>query len=205
VTVSVCVTPGASAAATAGVVGALRAAGVAGEVVVAPAARGRDGLRHVLAGLGGDIVCVVDAGLPGCGAHVARTLAGALLGDRELAFVAAVHGDGAGAGGRVAALTARPLLRAFHPELGALREPLAREFAVRRALLARTAPGAGLALPIALALDAYAGGGLRRLGEVDVGARPHAVRPLEEEALTAADVVAELARRLRRDGRLRCA
>ncbi len=65
-------------------------------------------------------------------------------------------------GGRVTELTARPLLAAFYPELGRIRQPLAGEIAARRELLERLPFCTGYGVDIALLLDACADVGIAR-------------------------------------------
>lgn len=90
-------------------------------------------------------------------------------------------GAGAGRGGRVTELVARPLLALLWPELGRLRQPLAGETAARRPLLERLPFAIGYGVEIGLLIDTYQSAGLRAIAEVDLGIRWHA--PQEDEAL----------------------
>jgi glucosyl-3-phosphoglycerate synthase len=105
-------------------------------------------------------------------------------------------------GGRVTELTARPLLAAFYPELAAIRQPLAGEFAARRELLERMAFCTGYGVEMGLLLDVYAELGLGAIAQVDLDSRQNRHRPLEELAPMSAAVLAVVASRLRREGRL---
>jgi glucosyl-3-phosphoglycerate synthase len=153
-----------------------------------------DVLWRALSVLDGDVVCFVDAGCESLGA-----LLGRLAGDPAVGFVSGARPH---AGGRVGALTARPLIDAFYPELATLRQPLPAAFAARRDLLEALpfCTGDGVALALLLATCAHAGSGA--VAEVDLGARRHALPALEDEAPIAAGVLAAVTRWLHRDGRL---
>ena len=159
-----------------------------------------DALWRALSVLEGDLVCFIDPEPAGI-ADAACELLGPLAGDATLQFVTGVRSGG---GGRVGALTARPLLDAFYPELSVLRQPLSTEFAARRDLLEELAFGTGHGVEIALLLDACAGAGLDAVAQVELGARTDRRRPLEGEGDVAADVLGAVTQRLRRDGRLAC-
>ncbi|MEH3054650.1 MAG: glucosyl-3-phosphoglycerate synthase [Patulibacter minatonensis] len=93
--------------------------------------------------------------------------------------------DGRGAvlphgGGRVTELTAKPLLRAFFPQLARLGQPLAGELAARTDLL-RTLPFVtGYGVDVALLIDAAERCGAAAIGEVRVAPRQNRHRPLGE-------------------------
>jgi len=159
-----------------------------------------DALWRALSVLDGDLVCFVDPAPPGIG-RAACALLGPLVCDPVLQFVT---GAQSGGGGRVGALTARPLLDAFYPELSVLRQPLSTEFAARRDLLDELAFGTGHGVELALLLDACASAGLDAVAQVEIGARSDRQRPLEGEGDVAADVLGAVTQRLRRDGRLAC-
>jgi glucosyl-3-phosphoglycerate synthase len=63
----------------------------------------------------------------------------------------------------VTELMARPLLAAFYPELGDIRQPLAGEFAARRDLLEQMAFCTGYAVEIGLLLDVYSAIGINAI------------------------------------------
>jgi glucosyl-3-phosphoglycerate synthase len=153
-----------------------------------------DLLWRALSVLDGDLVCFVEAAPDACG------LLAPLVGDRVLQFVA---GARPGDGGRVAALTAQPLLDAFYPELAStLQRPFPTAFAARRELLDTLAFSTGHGVTIGLLLDVWLRAGPAVIAEVELAACPRALPPLEAEAPVAADVLAAVTRRLRRDGRL---
>jgi glucosyl-3-phosphoglycerate synthase len=158
-----------------------------------------DVLWRGLSVLEGDVVCFVDAASETLDAHDVRALLEPLAGDPAVGFVSGARPFG---GGRVGALTARPLIDAFYPELAVLRQPLPAAFAARRELLEALpfCTGDGVAIALLLAVCAHAGSGA--VAEVGLGARRHILPALEDEAPIAADVLAAVTRHLHRDGRL---
>ena len=105
-------------------------------------------------------------------------------------------------GGRVTELTARPLLQAFYPQLAAFHQPLAGEMAGRRELLERIAFCTGYAVETGLLLDVHADVGLEAMAQVDLDVRQNRHQPIGDLTAMAADVVAAVSSRLRREGRL---
>ncbi len=169
-----------------------------------------DALWRALSVLDGDLVCFVDADSEDFGARFPCGLLGPLVCERGVRFVKGFYRrpfrhDATTAptgGGRVTELTARPLLAAFYPELAAVRQPLAGEIAARRDLLERLPFATGYAVEIALLLDVHAATGIGALAQVDLDVRQNRHRPLEELAPMAAEVLAAVTGRLRRQGRL---
>jgi len=159
-----------------------------------------DALWRALSVLDGDVVCFLDPEPTGI-AQAACALLGPLAGDPVIQFVTGIR---SGDEERVGALTARPLLDAFYPELSVLRQPLSTEFAARRDLLEELAFGTGHGVEIGLVLDACASAGADAVAQVEIGARPIRQRPLEGDGPVAADVLGAVTQRLRRDGRLAC-
>jgi glucosyl-3-phosphoglycerate synthase len=170
-----------------------------------------DAMWRALTVLTGDLVCFVDADSEDFGAHFATGLLGPLICAPRLQFVKGFYrrpfktGSGhveASGGGRVTELTARPLLAAFYPQLAAIHQPLAGEFAARRELLERMAFCTGYGVEIALLLDVYADLGIEAIAQVDLDVRQNRHQPLEDLAPMATAVLAAVTRRLRRAGRL---
>jgi glucosyl-3-phosphoglycerate synthase len=157
-----------------------------------------------------DVVCYLDADSEDFGAHFACGMIGPLVCERGISFVKGAYrrpfklGDTAAAegGGRVTELTARPLLNLFHPELAALRQPLAGEIAARRDLLERLPFCTGYAVEIALLIDAHAEAGLDALAQVDLDVRQNRHQSLSDLGPMAYAVLRAVAERLERDGRL---
>ncbi len=170
-----------------------------------------DAMWRALPVLTGDIVCFLDADSEEFGAHFACGLLGPLLCSPEIAFVKGFYkrpfrvGDLTlpDEGGRVTELTARPLLNLFYPELAAVAQPLAGEIAARRELLEQLPFVTGYGVDIALLLDAYAAVGLGALAQVDLDVRQNDHQSLRDLGQMAFAVLAAVASRLEREGRLR--
>jgi glucosyl-3-phosphoglycerate synthase len=84
-----------------------------------------------------------------------------------------------GGGGRVTELVARPLINLFYPELSGLIQPLAGEYAGRRALLEAIPFFTGYAVEIGHLIDAAERVGIEGLGQVDLERRVHRNQELE--------------------------
>jgi glucosyl-3-phosphoglycerate synthase len=84
-----------------------------------------------------------------------------------------------GGGGRVTELVARPLINLFFPELSGLIQPLAGEYAGRRALLEAIPFFTGYAVEIGHLIDATERLGIEGLGQVDLERRVHRNQELE--------------------------
>ncbi len=84
-----------------------------------------------------------------------------------------------GGGGRVTELVARPLINLFFPELSGLIQPLAGEYAGRRALLESIPFFTGYAVEMGHLIDAAERVGIEGLGQVDLERRIHRNQELE--------------------------
>lgn len=104
-------------------------------------------------------------------------------------------------GGRVTELTARPLIRALFPELGHIRQPLAGEYALRRATALEIPFAAGYGVEAGLLIDVARLHGPASVTQVDLGERRHRNRPLAELAPMADIVAATLLERAGLDDR----
>ena len=175
-----------------------------------PALGKGDAMWRALCVLRGDYVCYVDADSQRFGPHFVTGLLGPLLTHHEVAFVKGFYrrpfrvGDVTlpDEGGRVTELMARPLLRAFYPELAAVEQPLAGEIAARRDLLVQLPFVTGYGVDIALLLDAYRVAGLDALAQVDLDERQNDHQPLRELGSMASAVLEAVCSRLIREGRL---
>ncbi|WP_406478926.1 glucosyl-3-phosphoglycerate synthase [Streptomyces platensis] len=130
----------------------------------------------------GDIICFVDADLREFSAAFVSGIIGPLLTDPGIQFVKAMYdrpletGDesaGAGQGGRVTELVARPLLNLHWPQLAGFVQPLGGEYAARRSLLERLPFPVGYGVELGLLVDSLHTVGLDALAQVDVGVRKH--------------------------------
>jgi glucosyl-3-phosphoglycerate synthase len=169
-----------------------------------------DAMWRALSVLRGDVVCFLDADSREFGGHFATGLIGPLLCAPGVSFVKAHYrrpfrvGDVTlpEGGGRVTELMARPLLERFYPELAAVRQPLAGEFAARRELLERLPFTTGYGVEIALLVDAWRAVGVEGLAQVDLDVRQNAHKTLPELAPMADEVLAAAMVRLEREARL---
>lgn len=89
------------------------------------------------------------------------------------------HGAATG-GGRVTELAAKPLLRAFFPELGFVDQPLAGEYAIRREQAVSVPFVAGYGVEMGLLIDVYSEHGAQAITQVPLPDRVHRNRPLSE-------------------------
>ena len=93
-------------------------------------------------------------------------------------------------------LVARPLLDLYRPELAAVVQPLAGEWAIRRAAFAALSVPVGYGVEIATLLDVFASAGLEAIAQVDLGDRAHAHQSVHDLAVMAAEMLAVAGRRL---------
>ncbi|PKW26797.1 glucosyl-3-phosphoglycerate synthase [Phycicoccus duodecadis] len=129
----------------------------------------------------GDVLVFLDADLIEWGPHFVSGLLGPLLTEPSVMLVKAVYdrplldeqGHEAESGGRVTELVARPLLALHHPELTGLVQPLAGEWAVRRAAIERFSVPVGYGVEIAALVDTAAAHGADAIAQVDLGRRTH--------------------------------
>jgi glucosyl-3-phosphoglycerate synthase len=149
----------------------------------------------------GDLVVFLDADVRNFGAHFVTGLLGPLLLDDGVMLVKGAYrrpGDGGPAeGGRVTELLAKPLLRRLFPELAFVRQPLAGEVAVRRAVLDDLVLEPGYGVEIGMLLDVAARYGPSAVAQVDLGERIHRNRPLAHLAGQADEVLAAVLARCR--------
>jgi glucosyl-3-phosphoglycerate synthase len=136
--------------------------------------------------LDGDIVAWVDTDISNIQPRFVYGLLGPLLAEPQLHYVKgfyqrpirqgdALHAEG---GGRVTELMARPLINLFFPELSGVIQPLAGEYAGRRALLEQVPFFTGYAVEIGLLIDILEHAGLSAIGQVDLERRIHRNQPL---------------------------
>jgi glucosyl-3-phosphoglycerate synthase len=169
-----------------------------------------DAMWRVLSVLAGDVVCYLDADTEDFQAHFATGLLGPLVCEQGVQFVKACyrrpfeHGGVAvpEGGGRVNHLTARPALALFYPDLVGVRQPLAGEVAARRELLGRLPFATGYGVEVAMLIDVWKEVGLEGIAQVDLGVHRNRHQPLQALTPMAYTVLATIAQRLEREGRL---
>ena len=169
-----------------------------------------DAMWRALSVIDSELVCFLDADIEGFSPHFATGLLGALVCEPGVSFVKAfyrrpfTHGElhVPEGGGRVNHLMARPALALFYPELAGVLQPLAGEVAARRELLEALPFATGYGVEIAMLIDAWREVGLDGIAQVDL--EEHRNRHQSLAALTpmAATVLATIASRLEREGRL---
>jgi glucosyl-3-phosphoglycerate synthase len=170
-----------------------------------------DAMWRALSVLDGELVAFLDADTEDFSPHFAIGLLGPLVCEPGVSFVKGyyrrplrqegVAGDADG-GGRVNHLAARPALRLFYPELAGVRQPLAGEVAARRELLEGLAFATGYGVEIAMLIDVWRRVGLEGMAQVDLDEHRNRHQPLSALAPMALTVLATVARRLSREGRL---
>jgi glucosyl-3-phosphoglycerate synthase len=151
-----------------------------------PAQGKGDAMWRALHATTGEIVCFLDGDTADPTPLHLQGLLGPLLSDRSLALVKGafdrpLSADGVTLpheGGRVTELMARPLLNLHEPLLAGFAQPLAGEFAARRALLERCAFPVGYGVEIAILIDALRACGLDALAECQLGTRQNRHQPL---------------------------
>lgn len=167
-----------------------------------------DALWSGLLAASGDVVAFLDADLRKFRPHFVTGLLGPLLTDPSVAFVkgfyhrpfdgaAGIEPDG---GGRVTELVARPLFNLFWPELAGFVQPLAGEYAGRRAVLDQLPFVSGYGVETALLIDLLDLVGLDALAQVDLGERLHRHQDTEALGRMAAQILLTAWTRLYRQG-----
>ena len=165
-----------------------------------------DAMWRALAPVTGDVVIYLDADAAQVDERFVRAMA-APLENPGTHFVKAHYRrpfmDMPEGGGRVTELTAKPLLRAFYPELAHIRQPLAGETAARRELLERLPFSTGYGVEIALLIDAWSEVGSAGIAQVDLDVRENRHQHLSALGAMADAVLRAVTVRLEREGRLR--
>jgi glucosyl-3-phosphoglycerate synthase len=167
-----------------------------------------EALWRSLAATSGDVVVFVDADLLSFQPSYITGLLGPLLTDPSISFVKAAYdrplSNGAvvlpTGGGRVTELVARPLLNLHWPQLAGFIQPLAGEYAGRRALLEQLPFATGYGVELALLIDALRAVGLDGMAQVDLGHRRHRHHGSQRLGLMAAEIWQTALARLRLDG-----
>ncbi|MDP2774936.1 MAG: glucosyl-3-phosphoglycerate synthase [Nocardioides sp.] len=157
----------------------------------------------------GDVLVFMDADLLDWDTHFVPGLLGPLLTDPGVALVKGFYerpmldGGGGGGpldGGRVTELVARPVIALDYPELAGLVQPLAGEWAVRRALFETLSVPTGYAVELAALIDTLAAHGPGAIAQVDLGRRSHAHQALLDLGAMATQILAAVHARQGRAG-----
>lgn len=135
----------------------------------------------------GDIVAWADTDVRNWHPRMVYGTVGPLLHEPRLQYVKGFYqrpivADGVlreGGGGRVTELVARPLINLFYPELSGFIQPLAGEYAGRRAMLEQIPFFSGYAVEIGHLIDIADRAGIEVLGQVDLERRVHRNQELE--------------------------
>ena len=151
----------------------------------------------------GDLLVFVDADLTQWGPHFVSGLLGPLLADDQVRLVKGFYtrvrtesdGSTSTEGGRVTELVARPLISLWWPELAAVVQPLAGEWAARRSLMESLSIPVGYGVELATLMDTVSGYGLDAVAQVDLGTRAHRHQANHDLALMAAELLMVAERR----------
>ncbi|GAA0944533.1 glucosyl-3-phosphoglycerate synthase [Nonomuraea longicatena] len=165
-----------------------------------------EALWKSLAVTSGEIVVFADADVRGFRAAMVGGLLGPLLSDPALVYVKGCYdrpllGAPTG-GGRVTELVARPLLNLHWPELAGFVQPLAGEYAGRRAALEKVPFVTGYGVELGLLVDLLELAGLDALAQVDLGTREHSHQSTEALGGMAAQIMLTAWSRLARQGKI---
>ncbi|MBG0830026.1 glucosyl-3-phosphoglycerate synthase [Planomonospora sp. ID67723] len=190
-------------------------AAAAGAVVVAqdeilPDLKPLDGkgeaLWKSLAVTSGDLLVFIDADLREFRTSFVTGLLGPLLGDPGVVYVKGCYDrplrDIGNGGGRVTELVARPLLNLHWPLLAGFVQPLAGEYAGRRAVLERVPFVTGYGVELGLLIDLLELAGLDALAQVDLGRRVHSHQSTEALGGMAAQLLQTSWSRLERQDKM---
>jgi glucosyl-3-phosphoglycerate synthase len=169
-----------------------------------------DAMWRAVSVLEGELICFLDADTERFSAHFVCGLLGPLLCEPGVSFVkgyyrrpfSAGQASLADGGGRVNHLLARPALALFYPELAAVRQPLAGEVAARRELLERLPFTTGYGVEVGMLIDAWRAVGLEGIAQVDLDEHRNRHQPLSALTGMAQTVLATIAVRMEREGRL---
>ncbi|WP_219518166.1 glucosyl-3-phosphoglycerate synthase [Nonomuraea ceibae] len=165
-----------------------------------------EALWKSLAVTSGDIVAFVDADIRKFRSTLVSGLLGPLLSDSSVAYVKGCYDrplDGAPTGGgRVTELVARPLINLHWPELAGFVQPLAGEYAGRRAALERVPFLTRYGVEIGLLIDLLELAGLDAFAQVDLGTREHAPQSTEALGGMAGQIMLAAWSRLCRQGKI---
>jgi glucosyl-3-phosphoglycerate synthase len=152
-----------------------------------------EAMRYGLDATTSDLIAYCDADIYDFTPRFVLGLLGPLLTDPSTALVKGAYRrplDGVpGEGGRVTELVAKPLIELLFPELAAVRQPLAGEWASRREILEPLSYAEGYGVEMGILVDIAREYGPSAIAECDLGERRHRNRPLAELAPMARTVM----------------
>lgn len=154
--------------------------------------------------LRGDIIAWIDTDITNIHPRFVYGILGPLLHESRIQYVKGFYhrplrvGDTlrAGGGGRVTELVARPMLNLFYPELSGLVQPLAGEYAARRAALERMSFFTGYGVETGLLIDMLEAFGLQAIAQCDLKERIHKNQELEALSKMSFQILQVFIRRL---------
>ena len=145
----------------------------------------------------GSVLVFVDADLTEWGPHFVTGLVGPLLADPAVLLVKGFYdrlldvapGTPSLEGGRVTELVARPLLATRWPDLSAVVQPLAGEWAIRRRHFEQLSVPVGYGVEFATLIDTYSMRGLDAIAQVDLGRRGHRHQNVHDLGVMATEIL----------------
>lgn len=171
---------------------------------LAPESGKGEALWKSLAATTGDLIVFLDADVRNFTPTFVTGLLGPLLADQAVSYVKASYdrpmAGTAESGGRVTELVARPLLNLHWPLLAGFVQPLAGEYAARRAVLERVPFVTGYGVEFGLLVDILAAHGLGAMAQVDLGTREHSHQSTEALGRMAGQILLTAWSRLHKQG-----
>jgi glucosyl-3-phosphoglycerate synthase len=136
----------------------------------------------------GDIICFVDGDIGNIHPRFVYGTVGPLIRHAEIGYVKgfyerpllATEGVDPRGGGRVTELLVRPLFARFCPDLTALHQPLAGEYAARRSILEAIPFPTGYGVETSHLIDVWRMHGIQSIAQTDLDERIHRNRSLAE-------------------------
>lgn len=160
--------------------------------------------------LKGDIIAWVDTDIKNFYPGFVYGLLGPLLREPEIQYVKGfyrrpIRVEGklvSEGGGRVTELTIRPLFNLFYPDLSGMIQPLAGEYAGRRAALERVPFFTGYGVETGLLIDLFDELGLGAIAQVDLEERVHRNQSLSALSQMAFAIIQVVMQRLQQKNRM---
>ncbi|MDQ4126036.1 MAG: glucosyl-3-phosphoglycerate synthase [Actinomycetota bacterium] len=168
-------------------------------------------LWESLAAASGDVVVWLDSDTREFEPHFVTNLVAPLVADESIALckgfyrrpLATEEGHLGEGGGRVTELAARPLLALLFPELAAVVQPLAGEYAGRADVLRSLPMFTGYAVEVGILVDLVDRHGLDALAQADLRVRVHRNRDVLSLGRMAAEIMQAILVRAEDQGRLK--